>query len=215
MNASAIAPLLPVLVLAGSALAAESGFTPLFNGRDLDGWEGAEGLWRVENGVLVGSSDGAKIAHNTFLIHRRPVSDFVLRFEVKLRNGNSGVQFRSARAEDFVVTGYQADLSEAGDRSAWGNFYEEKGRGRGVMKTPDEGWRKAQSVVRKGDWNAYEIHAEGDRIRLTLNGVLTIDTRDNKAREGVLALQLHTGDPMRVEFRNMRIRYLGKGGKQK
>jgi len=193
---------------AAPAWSAGDGFVSLFNGRDLAGWQGAEGLWWVEKGVLVGSSDSRRIVKNTFLIHERPVSDFVLQFEVKLRNGNSGVQFRSTRLDDFVVTGYQADLSDAGDRSAWGNLYEERGRGRGLMRTPDEGWRKAEPVLRKGDWNRYEVHAEGSRIRLRLNGVLTIDTTDSAARKGVLALQLHAGEPMRVEFRNLRIRDL-------
>jgi hypothetical protein len=108
-----------------------------------------------------------------------------------------------------VVTGYQADFSEAGERSAWGNFYEEKGRGRGVMKTQDEGWQVGRRVYRKGDWNEYEILAEGDRIRLTLNGTVTIDTRDSQARDGVIALQLHAGPAMRAEFRNIRLRPLG------
>jgi hypothetical protein len=106
------------------------------------------------------------------------------------------------------VSGYQADLSEAGDRSAWGNFYEERGRSRAMMKTPDEGWQRAKPVVRKGDWNDYEVMAQGDRIRLTLNGVVTIDQTDSKARRGVLALQLHSGEPMRVEYRTLRIRRL-------
>jgi hypothetical protein len=195
------------LITAG-VLAAQDGFVPLFNGKNLDGWEGAAGLWSVENGVLVGSSDGRKIAQNTFLIYRKPFADFILRFDVKLRNGNSGMQFRSTRLENFVVTGYQADVSDAGDRSAWGNFYEEKGRGRNVMKTPDEGWQKAKSVLRPGGWNSYEVFAQGNRIRLTFNGVVTIDTTDDKARDGVIAIQLHMGDPMRVEYRNIRIKPL-------
>ena len=85
---------------------------------------------RVEDGAIVGSSDGHTIEQNTFLILDRPFSDFVLRLELKLRNGNSGIQFRSKVFADWVVKGYQADASDAGDRSAWGNFYEEKGRGR-------------------------------------------------------------------------------------
>ena len=72
---------------------------------------------------------------------------------------------------NFMVTGYQADASEAGDHSAWGNFYEEKGRGRTVMKTEDEGWQKAKSLVRHGDWNSYEVFAQGSHIRLTFHGV--------------------------------------------
>ena len=109
---------------------------------------------------------------------------------------------------NFVVTGYQADASEVGDHSAWGNFYEEKGRGRAVMKTEDEGWLKAKSLVRHGDWNSYEVFAQGSQIRLKFNGAETINLQDDKAREGVIALQLHAGTPMRVEFRNIRLKVL-------
>jgi len=203
--------MIPLLAL---LLAAESGFVPLFNGRNLDGWDGDPAVWRVENGAIVGSSDQHAVAQNTFLIYKQQFSDFVLKAEVRLRNNNSGIQFRSTHlpGPGWVVTGYQADLSEAGpEKSAWGNFYEERGRGRAVMKTVDEGWRIGQKVYRPGEWNEYEILAQGNRIRLTLNGTVTIDTTDDKASTGVIALQLHAGAPMRVEFRNIRIQTLPPG----
>jgi len=96
----------------------------------------------------------------------------------------------------------------AGERSAWGNFYEEKGRGRNVMKTIDEGWQKAKDLLRVGDWNGYEILAQGSRIRLTFNGQVTIDTEDHESPTGVIGFQLHTGDPMKVEFRNIKLKPL-------
>lgn len=198
-------------LLSLAALArAEDGFIPLFNGRNLDGWEGDPALWAVRDGAIAGSTDSRRIERNTFLIYCEPFSDFILRAEARLRNGNSGIQFRSTvlPGPGWVVAGYQADFSDAGERSAWGNFYEERGRGRGVMKTPDEGWRTGQKVFRRGGWNDYEIHAEGNHIRLTLNGTVTIDTSDEKARSGVIALQLHSGEPMQVEFRNLRIKPL-------
>ena len=213
--------LLPLLVLGALfALAAEGplnslsadevqqGYRLLFDGKTLDGWDGDQRLWRVEDGALVGSSDDYTIEQNTFLILDRSFSDFVLRLELKLRNGNSGIQFRSKVFPDWGVKGYQADASDAGDRSAWGNFYEEKGRGRNVMSTQDEGWLKGKTVVRIGDWNDYEIYAKGDRIRLTLNGLVTIDTRDSQASDGVIAIQLHSGKPMEVRLRNIRIKAL-------
>jgi hypothetical protein len=186
------------------------GFVLLFNGKSLDGWEGDADLWSVRGGAIIGSSDRKRIEQNTFLVYKQPFSDFLLRAEVRLRNGNSGIQFRSAHqpGPGWVVMGYQADLSDAGDRSAWGNFYEEKGRGRAVMKTPDEGWRAAQKIVRAGDWNQYQILARGNRIQLKLNGVVTIDATDEKASSGVIALQLHSGEPMQVEFRNIRVKPL-------
>jgi hypothetical protein len=205
---------IPLLLL---LLAAEPGFVSLFNGRDLDGWEGDPAVWRVENGVLVGSSDGHPIAQNTFLIYKKPFSDFILKAEVRLRNHNSGIQFRSRQlpGPGWIVTGYQADLSEAGpEKSAWGNFYEERGRGRAVMPTPDAGWRVGRKVYRSNDWNEYEVLAQGKRIRLTLNGTVTIDTTDDQASSGIIALQLHAGAPMRVEFRNLRLRILPPGESQ-
>ena len=193
--------------------ASEDGFIPLFNGKNLDGWGGDPALWSVKDGVIVGTTDGHPIQQNTFLIYQRPYADFILKADVRLRNGNSGIQFRSTAVPGpgWVVTGYQADFSEAGDRSAWGNFYEEKGRGRGVMKTPDEGWRIGQKLVRKGGWNSYEILAQGHRIQIKLNGVVTIDTTDDKAPSGVIAIQLHMGEPMRVECRNIRLKPLKVG----
>lgn len=188
----------------------QEGYTLLFDGKNLGGWEGDPTLWSVRGGILVASTDGHPIKQNTFLIYKHPYSDFILKADVRLRNGNSGIQFRSTAlpGAGWVVTGYQADFSDAGDRSAWGNFYEEKGRGRAVMKTPDEGWQKARTVVRPKDWNHYEILAQGNRIQLKLNGVVTIDTTDDKASTGIIALQLHAGEPMQVEFRNLKLKPL-------
>ncbi|MEZ5353732.1 MAG: DUF1080 domain-containing protein [Bryobacteraceae bacterium] len=76
------------------------------------------------------------------------------------------------------------------------------------MKTQDEGWRIAKTHVRHQEWNHVDVRAEGRRIRLWLNGVQTIDTMDDKAASGVIALQLHSGDPMRVEFRNLKLKSL-------
>ncbi len=78
------------------------------------------------------------------------------------------------------------------------------------MATPDAGWLKAKPVLRPSDWNSYEILAQGTHIKLTFNGVVTIDTQDDKASDGIIALQLHAGEPMKVEFRNMRIKELPK-----
>jgi hypothetical protein len=76
------------------------------------------------------------------------------------------------------------------------------------MKTPDEGWQKGRTVVRVGDWNEYEILAQGNRVRLTLNGFVTIDTTDDKVPSGLIGLQLHAGDPMRVDYRNIKLKPL-------
>jgi Domain of Unknown Function (DUF1080) len=189
----------------------KEGYTLLFNGKNLDGWDGDRSLWSVENGAIVGSSDGRPFKVNTFLIYKkRNFSDFILKASIKLRNHNSGIQFRSEQlpGPGWIVRGLQADASDAGDKSAWGNYYEERGRSRTMMKTPDEGWLKAKPVLRKQDWNTYEILAEGEHIRLTFNDVVTVDTQEKQRRDGIIALQLHAGEPMRVEFRDMKIKAL-------
>jgi len=187
----------------------KEGFILMFNGKNLDGWDGNPAVWSVKDGVIVGSTDGSPLKHNTFLIYRsRKFSDFIMRADIKLRNHNSGIQFRSEELPEWVLMGYQADASEAGEKSAWGNFYEEKGRGRNVMRSPDQGWLIGQKAYRKGDWNTYEITAKGDHMRFVLNGVETIQVTDSKAADGWIGLQCHMGEPMRVEFRNMRIKPL-------
>jgi hypothetical protein len=189
----------------------EEGYTLLFNGKNLDGWEGDPVRWTVEDGVLIGSSDGHPFQVNTFLIHKGTFQNFVLKSEIKLRNHNSGIQFRSEQlpGEGWMVRGYQADASEVDDaKSAWGNLYEERLRGRNAMKTPDEGWQIAKPLVHHGDWNTYEILADGDHIRLTFNGHRTIDMHDRASADGIIALQLHAGPEMRVEFRNLKIKKL-------
>jgi len=186
----------------------KEGYILLFNGKDLAGWDGDTRLWSVEDGAIVGSTDDTTIDQNSFLIYQRPFSDFVLKAEVRLRNHNSGIQFRSKASPDWVVTGYQADASESGERSAWGNLYDEKGRGRGVMSHPNEGWDNAKPVVRHGEWNQYVVYAEGSHIRFTLNGVDTLDLTDDAASSGVIAIQLHSGPSMRVELRNLKLKPL-------
>ena len=177
----------------------KDGFKPLFNRRNLKQWRGDGRLWRVNNGVIVGSTDDLQIMQNTFLIHKKEFGDFHLKFQVKLRNGNSGVQFRSEELPDFVVRGLQADMAE---NNWWGSLYDEKGK-RGVIVN---GWKdKAENVVKAGDWNDYEIQARGENISLKVNGVTTAEWKDSTRLSGVLALQLHRGPGMKVYFRNLRI----------
>jgi hypothetical protein len=188
----------------------KQGYTLLFNGKNLDGWDGNRQLWTVKDDAIAGCSDEHPFTVNTFLIYKEEFADFDLQADVRLRNHNSGIQFRSVHipGPDWIVMGLQADISDEPGREAWGNFYEERGRSRTMMKTPDEGWQKAKSVVDMHGWNHYEILAQGDHIRLTLNGVVTIDTHEYKTRSGVIALQLHGGKPMKVEYRNIRLKKL-------
>ncbi|MCS7024377.1 MAG: DUF1080 domain-containing protein [Bryobacteraceae bacterium] len=180
----------------------KQGFKPMFNGKNLKGWDGDPRLWRVENGIVIGNTDNVKLQDNSFLICKQEYSDFILRAQVRLRNHNSGIQFRSEALPNWVVKGLQADLAEG---NWWGSIYDEKGT-RGVISN---GWKgKAEKVVKPKDWNDYEILADGEKIELRVNGLLTSAIEDNSRRSGVIALQLHRGPGMQVEFRNVRIKKL-------
>jgi hypothetical protein len=191
--------LLPVLCAAAFA---QDGFHPLFNGRNLDGWDGDPRLWSVVDGTIQGSTEGVNLEHNSFLISKRKYSDFVLRVQMKLRNHNSGIQFRSQALPDWVVAGYQMD---AAADNYWGNIYDERGK-RGIMV--DSFKEKGSKVVRLKDWNDIEILCQGDHLQIKLNGLVTADIHDSAAMDGVIALQLHRGPPMQVWFRNIAIKEL-------
>jgi hypothetical protein len=190
------------------SFAAEEEFVPLFNGKDLDGWDGDPRLWKVEDGQIVGSTDGVTIEHNTFLSTKKEYSDFVLRAKVKLRNHNSGIQFRSEQLPDYVAAGYQADIAEA---TYFGMLYEEKKRG--IMDywkamSPEQ-QAETQTWVKKDDWNQYEITCKGDHVKLVLNGHTTCDIVDPEgAKKGIIALQLHAGPEMEVRFKDIEIKAL-------
>jgi len=199
------------LTLAGQAapLTVEPGFTPIFNGKDLAGWEGNLKLWKVEDGMIVGDSPGIK--QNEFLATEKTYGDFELRLEFRLRGGvgNTGVQFRSKRdPKSTEVSGYQADIGE----KYWGCLYDEHRRNKVLVQAPPE----LETRLKKDDWNTYVIRAEGDHIVLHVNDVKTVDYHEpdaDIARSGMIAVQVHSGPPLRVEFRNLRIKELKPAAK--
>ena len=196
LAAMSVSAVLPV------ATGAEKGFVPLFNGEDLTGWEGDPFLWKVEEGLLVGRSPG--IAYNDFLTTTKEYSDFILRFEVQLLEnvGNSGVQIRSRRVHGSMeMIGYQADIGP----TWWGNLYDESRR-RVALAQPSEA--TLRRALKPTSWNDYEVQAIGRRIVLKLNGRVTVDyTEEDESLEqtGLIALQVHSGPPLEVRFRNIRI----------
>ena len=185
----------------------EQGFVPLTDGKSLQGWEGDTKLWKAEEGMIVGDSPG--IQQNEFLATKKCYGDFELRLEFRLRKGegNSGVQFRSKRVPDSSeVSGYQADIGQ----NYWGCLYDESRRNKVLVQAPPE----LEKALHKEDWNEYTIRAQGDAITLTINGVQTVDyhERDESIpRSGIIALQVHAGGPLRVEFRKLRIKDLSAG----
>lgn len=216
---------------------AEEGFESLFDGQSLKGWDGNPALWSVSDGAILGrSTDESPIEDNEFIIWEGEVADFVLRFEFRIADrgvGNSGVQYRSQRKTEvhrWAVEGYQADIERTNQHM--GILYDEGGRGilaaRGqkvvVSQTPD-GVRKeivaslgdpAELVadVKAGEWQQYEIVADGNVFTHRINGRETIHVTDNDTDNaepnGILALQLHRGPAMQIEFRNIRIKHLNQ-----
>ncbi len=190
-------------VAATSLPAAEDGFEPIFNGKDLTGWEGDPFIWKVEDGDLVGKHPG--IPYNDFLASEKSYSDFILRFQIHLVNhsGNSGMQIRSQRIKGSMeMIGYQADVGQ----TYWGSLYDESRR-RVVLQQADE--KVVERALKVDDWNDYEVHAEGKRIVLKLNGITTVDYTeedDSIPLEGRLATQVHSGPPIESRFRDIRIK---------
>jgi hypothetical protein len=190
---------------ASSLPAAENGFEPLFNGVDLTGWEGDTLLWLVENGELVGRSPG--IGYNDFLATTAEYGDFILRFQVRLVDdiGNSGLQFRSQRMKGSMeMIGYQADIGP----TWWGDLYDESRR---KVTLFDADPKLTERIVKKNDWNDYEVHAEGKKIKLSINGRVTADYTETEAgidESGLIAVQVHAGPAIEVRFRDMRIKKL-------
>ena len=192
------------LVCVAAIATAEEGFRPLFDGKTLNGWHGDPDLWKVEDGMLAGSTDVKTLKHNSFIATTKSYRNFVLKARFKLRNHNSGIQIRSKQKPDYVVTGYQPDIAES---RYTGILYEEGGRG--ILADVDP--KKTEKVFKKGDWNEYVITCDGPNITLQLNGVTTVaykEKSDKGAKEGIIALQLHAGPKMKVWFKDIRIKVL-------
>ena len=224
--------------LAGDSDSSE-GWTSIFNGRDLSGWDGDPRLWSVKDGVVHGETTLQKPAHgNTFLVWRGgELKDFELKIKFRIQNGNSGIQYRSKEVDKWVISGYQAEVEN--NPGKVGFLYHEQGRGWlvnvGDLMVIDESGKKevisnvsdVDELIKAGyykekDWNEYHIIAQGNHLIHYLNGYQTIELIDNDrvtdpadpkdrrgaARQGLLALQIHAGPPMVVEFKDIRVRHL-------
>ena len=217
---------------------AEPGFQTIFDGRTLRGWDGDPKHWSVVEGVIRGDSTKNKARGNTFVIWRDgTLKDFELKLKYRIHGGNnSGVQYRSKEVRKWVVSGYQAEVQNLLGKT--GFLYHEKGRGWLVdvgdfMEISRDGKKavvgevanldaikKAPYHVDK-DWNEYHFIARGNHVIHYLGGFQTVELIDYhvneknpiKARcmEGVLALQIHAGAPMTVDFKDIRIRQLKEG----
>ena len=210
-------------------------FIPLFDGATLAGWEGDPALWRVEDGAITGETTATtELKHNSFLKWTAgELDDFELVAEYRIFAGNSGIQVRSFDLDKpHAVGGYQADIDAAGQWS--GTNYGEAFRGilakRGEKAVINEDGKpeitgslgdpaELAQVIKKEDWNTYRIVAQGHKIVCEINGTVMSEITDNdtdtRRRAGLLALQIHTGPPMKVQFRNIRLKRLPLGDVKK
>ncbi len=214
--------LLVLSVLTVSCTAQTNKGIALFDGKSLDKWRGSDKVWSLEEGCIVGTNTAENpISQNTFLIYETPFSDFELTLQYKIVGGNSGVQYRARvlDEEQYVVGGYQADI-EAGTNYS-GILYEEKGRGilalRGEkIRISAQGEKakkqyaeseKLQESIRQEEWNTYRIVAKGNTLQHYINGQLMSqvidDEQGKRADEGIIALQVHQGPPMKVYFKDI------------
>ena len=227
----ALLPLsLTLLVLTAPPLAPaadEPGFVSLFNGKDLSGWEGDSIHWSVQDGAITGkTTPETLIKSNTFLVWQggQP-ADFELRLKYKMVGGNSGIQYRSKLLDPakYVVGGYQGDIDSTGRYT--GINYEEKGRGilaeRGQkVEINADGKKNVVATlgdkdallkqINANDWNDYVITARGNHLTHVINGATMSEVIDNQpskaATSGIIALQLHVGPPMTIQFKEIRIK---------
>jgi hypothetical protein len=207
----------------------ETGFTPIFDGKSMKGWDGDPNFWRVENGAIVGQTTVDKQPkQNTFCIWRGgSPANFELKLDFRLTGYNSGIQFRSIELPDikWAMKGYQADMD--GKQQYTGQIYEERGRGflamRGQFSYIGDGQKPAvvgsvgdpeelKKLIHGDGWNALWIIARGNHIEQLLNGrvmsMLIDDDTAGRKMDGLIGIQVHLGEPMKIEAKNIRLKKL-------
>lgn len=216
----------------------QPGMRSLFNGQDLTGWDGDPRLWSVKDGVIHGETTAENPAQgNTFLIWKEGrTKDFELRLSFRCTaTNNSGIQYRSKHITEgnvrnqWVVRGYQHELrNEVKFPSVAGFIYDEGGKrariclvgekatwesdGKKLVSSTLIDQAEFKDLFKLDDWNDVVIIAKGNHIQHFMNGRLILDFTDNHPElaltDGILAVQLHAGAPMRAEFKNIRLRDL-------
>jgi endoglucanase len=208
-----------------------TGFTRIFDGQTLEGWDGDPTYWAVKDGKLVGTvTPETLLSKNSWIVWRGGlVEDFELVLDYRVSaQGNSGVGYRLAVLADdpFSVRGPQADIH--GANMFTGICYEENGRrllaARGQSTWIDPGTEprliaqradpeELQGIVRKEDWNRYRLVVRGHDAQHYLNGYLMSEVHDhdepNCMKAGLLGVQVHVGPPMTIEYRDIFLKHLG------
>jgi len=200
----AIAVLALVLLPGTWVIAADDdGFVPLFDGKTLNGWHTLPGgKWEVRDGVILGTAERSERRHGQLVSDKR-YKNFVVRLKYKSLKGNSGLYFRVDKVPSGVgVHGFQAEIDPARDI---GGLYETGGRGWVVKPTAEQ----VKEYFKPQQWNEMTVRAEGRHVVVHVNGHKTAELTDDPGRlEGHLALQLHGGQDMHVEFKDIEIRVL-------
>lgn len=189
----------------------EEGFTRIFDGKTLTGWEGKAGVFRVVEGAIVAGTLKERIPNNEFLCTTEHYGDFELRLQAKLVGAgeNAGIQFRSARIPNHhEVIGFQCDMGRMNGKPIWGWLYDESRRRKFLVESEPA---PLSAVLKADGWNDLVIRCQGPRIELYVNGLKTCDylEKDDKiARRGVIGLQIHGGAPAEASYRDIRIKKL-------
>lgn len=221
--------LLPLLLAALGSASAQEGFKPLFNGKDLTGWDGNPELWSVEDGCITGKTTGPEqLTYNQFLIWRGgKVKNFELHAKIKESGNNTGIQYRSKELPEngkWSIGGYQCDIHPAHPNNAM--VYEERGRGiivqngQGVVIDPEgKRWLASEHEPVKVDiaeWHEYTVIAQGNHLIHKIDGKVTTDLLDfeesKRALEGLIAFQIHRGPAMKVQIKDVMLKELPDGG---
>jgi hypothetical protein len=212
-----------------------AGWRAIFDGRTLDGWRAPDmSYFTVEDGAITGTTTREhNPPYNQFIVWQGgEVADFELKFKFRIfgPKANSGMQFRSAVKEKGLVWGYQADIAASGPYlgGIWDEYAPRRSlAARGEKNVIDEGGKKTVTRFAEADallkginleeWNEYHITARGPHITLRINGQLTAELTDRErgkaARSGVLAMPIIPGEPMKVQYRDLRLKVLGNGPK--
>jgi len=222
-------PTLPfalVLLFAGQLVADE--FRPIFDGESLEGWRAPNmSYWSVRDGAITAESTEANpCTANQFLVWQdEEVADFELKLKFCMvgKLANSGIQFRSRISPEGRGIGYQADILQSG---GWLGALCDENTGRETLVAPnghktviDAGGKRTTSrlgdpvkLKKAGEWNDYHITARGNHIILRVNGRKSAEVIDNETGhfdlKGILALQLRSGPPMKVQFKDIRLKRL-------
>ncbi|MBS0207377.1 MAG: DUF1080 domain-containing protein [Planctomycetes bacterium] len=205
MRSAAI--ILAMLLVSATFAADKSGWQSLFDGRSLNGWEGDEKSFRIQDGAIVGGSLAARVPRNEFLCADGEYDDFELRLKFKLvgEGCNAGIQIRSRRIPNHhEMIGYQADLGQ----KYWGCLYDESRRKK-ILAEPNR--EELEKVLERDDWNEYTIRAQGRRIQLWINGYQTVDyteADESLEQDGLIAVQIHGGPPSEAWYKDIKLRHL-------